>query len=255
MEESKIEQKYIDGILHTLCGCGTCGQYFVSHENTNGTGEVRYKKGHYCIGKHPTKESIEKNRAAHIGKPSQNKGKKATDETRLKIKIARATQVMKKGRHHTAESNEKNRIAHLGKRHTEESKKKLSDGMMGKSKSDEHKRNIGKSKSGANNPSWLGGISKLPYTQDWTEDLKDAVRKRDNYTCQICGISQDDLNDKFHKKLPIHHIDYNKDNCNPLNLISLCVSCHMKTNRKREQWTDYFINNKKQKEFAMAVNK
>lgn len=38
----------------------------------------------------------------------------------------------------------------------------------------------------------------------------------------------------------VHHIDYNKLNCNPNNLITLCKSCHMKTNFNREYWLDYF---------------
>jgi len=91
---------------------------------------------------------------------------------------------------------------------------------------------------------WQGGISKEPYSQDWSQDLKDAIRKRDNYICQICTSKQEDLL----TKLDIHHLDYDKENCNPDNLLSLCHSCHMKTNYHREKWITFFAGRKKLKE-------
>ena len=72
---------------------------------------------------------------------------------------------------------------------------------------------------------WQNGKSKESYTQDWTKVLKESIRMRDNYKCQSCGVPQLECN----QSLDIHHIDYDKHNCNPTNLISLCKSCHMKT--------------------------
>ena len=37
-----------------------------------------------------------------------------------------------------------------------------------------------------------------------------------------------------------NHIDYDKKNCNSDNLITLCRSCHRKTNFNRENWIKYF---------------
>lgn len=88
-------------------------------------------------------------------------------------------------------------------------------------------------------PLWKGGISLDPYPDDWTNDLKESIRKRDHYICQLCGIHQDELEGRF-QKLDIHHIDYDKDNLNPRNLISLCRSCHIKTNFDRDYWINYF---------------
>jgi hypothetical protein len=96
---------------------------------------------------------------------------------------------------------------------------------------------------GENASNWQGGISKLPYSQDWTEELKEYVRERDNCECQLCFISQDELN----RRLDIHHIDYDKKNCNEDNLISLCVSCHAKTTNNRQRWINYFNYYKKLK--------
>lgn len=88
---------------------------------------------------------------------------------------------------------------------------------------------------GKNNPNWVGGISKLPYSFDFTQKLKDEIRKRDNYCCQICGKSEK----KNRKKLSIHHIDYDKKNCDINNLICLCNKCHPKTNFNRDYWYAY----------------
>lgn len=37
-----------------------------------------------------------------------------------------------------------------------------------------------------------------------------------------------------------HPIDYNKKNCDPINLITLCLECHGKTNYKRDYWIEFF---------------
>ena len=97
---------------------------------------------------------------------------------------------------------------------------------------------------GAKSPLWEGGISFEPYSTDWRSDLKEAIRKRDDYICQICDIRQDELKGRT-KKLDVHHIDYNKDNLNPNNLVSLCHSCHIGTNTNREYWIKYFQGGKK----------
>lgn len=84
-----------------------------------------------------------------------------------------------------------------------------------------------------NSPSWKGGKSFEPYSIDWTQSLKRGIRQRDQYTCQICGKEP---------AVYIHHIDYDKKNCNPDNLITLCQNCHSKTNHNRDYWIDYFKN-------------
>jgi len=83
---------------------------------------------------------------------------------------------------------------------------------------------------------WKGGISKLPYPFDFNESLKEKIRNRDNRTCQICGKIEEENS----RKLDVHHIDFNKENLELDNLISLCLSCHMRTNYNREYWIEYF---------------
>ncbi len=88
---------------------------------------------------------------------------------------------------------------------------------------------------GENAPGWLGGLSFEPYGIIFNKTLREQIRQRDNYTCQLCGTPQNGM------KLACHHIDYNKKHNHSNNLISLCTrSCHLRTNHHREYWTAYF---------------
>jgi hypothetical protein len=85
---------------------------------------------------------------------------------------------------------------------------------------------------------WHGGSSFEPYSKEWTKELKKQIRERDNYKCQLCGIKETE----YYQKLSVHHIDYNKNNLNENNLVSLCRKCHIKTNCKRDYWISIFKN-------------
>ena len=41
---------------------------------------------------------------------------------------------------------------------------------------------------------------------------------------------------KNSSKLTVHHIDYDKQNCSPTNLITLCNSCNARANFNRNYW-------------------
>jgi len=88
---------------------------------------------------------------------------------------------------------------------------------------------------GSGNPSWKGGISIEPYCNVWKDkQFKTDIKKRDNFTCQNSdcrGISE---------RLAVHHIDYNKKNCHPDNLITVCASCNARANFNREQHTEFY---------------
>lgn len=85
------------------------------------------------------------------------------------------------------------------------------------------------SKQGDSNPQWVGGHT-VVYPLQWNRALRELIRKRDGYICRMCGGKGRD----------VHHIDYNKNNCADSNLITLCHSCHSKTNTNREYWLGYF---------------
>ena len=80
-------------------------------------------------------------------------------------------------------------------------------------------------KKGNKNPAWEGGISYIEYPKQFY-DIREKIRTRDKYMCQICG----------NKTNIVHHIDYNKQNSSLFNLICLCPSCHTRTNHNREYW-------------------
>ncbi len=89
---------------------------------------------------------------------------------------------------------------------------------------------------GKNHPNWQGGKSNHLYGIGWTKTLKQIIQRRDDYRCKKCGVPQEECI----KTLVIHHIDYNKKNHNHNNLVTLCRTCHNKTNVNRNYWITYF---------------
>ena len=92
---------------------------------------------------------------------------------------------------------------------------------------------------GDKHPRWRGGISFLPWGPESTVKLKKQIKERDNYTCKLC---QTQILGKD-RSLHVHHIDYNKFNNDPSNLVSLCRTCHGITNFTRDKWTEHFTKN------------
>ena len=90
---------------------------------------------------------------------------------------------------------------------------------------------------GNKNPNWNNGSSFEPYDKTFNNKFKRAIRKRDNQVCMMCGIHREKLKNSF---LNVHHINYDKLLSVPQNCITLCVSCHTKTNSNRKHWTKFF---------------
>lgn len=112
-----------------------------------------------------------------------------------------------------------------GKKHTKET----IENMKGK-----NNPMYGIRRFGEEAPNWQGGSSFEEYDIKFNKQLKQFIKQRDNLTCQNpnCKI-------KNIKELHIHHIDYDKQNNNLDNLITLCECCHSKTNGKKKR--DYYI--------------
>lgn len=90
------------------------------------------------------------------------------------------------------------------------------------------------SRTNSNHWNWQGGIAKNPYNSSF-KSIRNLIRLRDNFQCQLCGIGEEDLS----RQLAIHHIDFDKQNCVEENLIALCNSCNVKVNYNRENLTNY----------------
>ena len=95
-------------------------------------------------------------------------------------------------------------------------------------------------------------MSGKEYSENWHE-IRKTIYRRDDWDCQECGC---ECVEKEHKdtkrKICCHHIDYNETNNGPRNLITLCASCHGKTNFNRPYWTEHFIN--KTKDFSNMLD-
>lgn len=76
-------------------------------------------------------------------------------------------------------------------------------------------------KQGKNHSAYIDGKYCGKFTKAILK-LKEQKRKHDNYTCQNCGITQEEIG----RKLDVHHIDGDNTNNDPDNMITLCRSCH-----------------------------
>lgn len=98
---------------------------------------------------------------------------------------------------------------------------------------------IVRSHCGEKHYNWRGGYSDKDYPKEWNMGLKEFIRNRDGRKCQYPRCSYDDTKEK--QKLSVHHIDGNKKNCLPINLISLCNVHHLSVeNTNPEGWGDRF---------------
>jgi hypothetical protein len=84
---------------------------------------------------------------------------------------------------------------------------------------------------------WKGGLSYEPYSINFTRQLRQQIRNRDDNKCQFCCKSSIELGYKCH----VHHIDYDKLNYLEDNLISLCKECHAMTNWNRGKWYAFYV--------------
>jgi len=171
--------------------------------------------------KNPTKYWLGKKRPDMVGnsngfkkgKASWNKGKKCSKETKEKVSIAvKKLWQDRKYRERMVE-------IHL---------------LRTKGKMEKHYN-------------WKGGKSFEPYPKVFNNTLKRIIKGIDNHTCQMCNKKE-----KYHyEKLSIHHIDYDKSNCQISNLITLCRGCNSKANFNREYWKEYFntkVNNRSRRD-------
>jgi len=203
---------------------------FKGHKHTQ---QTKSKMSKMRQGIKFTQQHIENLSKSHLGK---------TLSDNAKIKLSK----FNKGKKLSKQHKKKISLAKKGVEFTEEHKKKLSIAQKknpnryweGRQTSKQHKQRISQTLQGAyagdKAAAWQGGKSSELYTVDWTKTLRRSIRERDKYRCQLCGEPQGD------QALCVHHIDYNKKNCNLNNLVTLCRSCHGKTQIRRIHWTKYF---------------
>jgi len=156
------------------------------------------------------------------------------------------------GTTHSQATIDKMRLAKIGKCLTEEHRKKIGKSLTGRLCSEKTREKISLALTGIPfteerkrkirlgqyphgkpfgelNPSWRGGTSNEPYPLNFNRQLKETIRIRDNRTCQLCSMPEEE----YFRALDIHHINYDKKDISPMNLISLCVACNSKANAER----------------------
>jgi len=73
------------------------------------------------------------------------------------------------------------------------------------------------------NRAWRGGVGALPYGPGFTRSLRRRIRERDGYRCRRCGITQEERG----RTLEVHHLDHDKNNHSPDNLVTSCGKCNI----------------------------
>src|SRR6266550_1414903 len=87
---------------------------------------------------------------------------------------------------------------------------------------------------GIGNPRYVHGMAWERYPREF-RILAPLVRQRDSQQCQLCQMTAEQNG----KELDVHHIDYDKEHNEPLNLITLCRWCHGKMHGSpdsRKKW-------------------
>lgn len=193
--------------------------------------ETRRKISESMKGRTLSEDHRRKLSESHKGQIPWDKGlTKETDE-----RLRKHSQKLM-GRKLSEETKRKMSEGHRGMKFSEEHKRKISMALMGnkygvgnqslkgRHLSEEHKKRISLAGIGEKHWNWQGGKSFEPYLPEFNEFLKRKIREHDGHQCQVCGISESDLENS----LSVHHIDEDKTNNDPENLISLCRSCHIK---------------------------
>ncbi len=179
----------------------------------------------------------EKAKATMRGRIPWNKGKTDvySDETRNQISNSLKGNIpWNKGKPRSKKTRKKISLSHVGKVLSIEHRQAIGDAHKGQKRSIETRLKMSQVAAGKNSSQWKGGIAKEPYSQEWTVELKERIKKRDNHCCQNPDCWQSNT------RLTVHHIDYNKKNCNLRNLITLCASCNSRANADRGFWRKHY---------------
>ncbi len=230
------------------CGCMEKVKWNKCWRNWN-----TYLPGHHSKGKKLTKEQ---RRNQSIGKGGTGILK---EEIKPKLCACGCGEYTKPGNTFIYGHRNKGDLHPLtGRKQTDEHNRNISLGNKGKKRSKEHCKNTSKGmKKYFEDPEalirascaqqcikredWKGFISQEPYCDVWTKEYKDFIKERDEWKC---------LNPKCRKTsktICAHHIDYNKKNCEPWNIITVCMSCNGRANGNRKYWQKFYTNIMKEK--------
>lgn len=256
----EIERPLGNGLKAKSCGC--IKYKLISESNKGKTSWNKGIKGfnsgknNPMYGKKQTKETrqkiSEKNTGKLLSRNNPNFGKRDADHPAYGYKHSEEVrQILSEKAKERLKNLENNPF--YGKKHSEDTKVKMRLASIGKKKSEEHriKNSIshiglqigenngmyGVHRFGEESPNWQDGKSFEEYPPEFF-DTRESILERDNYQCQYPNCTHTS------NILDCHHIDYDKKNNSPENLITLCRKCHTKTNgkNKRKYYTEFYQN-------------
>ncbi len=212
--------------------CIDCGKRIspIASRCKSCSNKFRAGKYNHKNRKPPSKETIRK-------QVEGRKGYKTSEETKKKLSLAN------KGKTRSKEFRERMREVGKKRKHTSKSKNKMSQTMKKLWRNKEYRGKATICKKGKKNPMYgrcgescpvfNNYSSREPYGKKWCLELKKQIATRDGYICKYCG------------KIAIrvsgpHHINYNKRDCRPINLVWVHNRCNAKFNTKREHWIDFW---------------
>jgi hypothetical protein len=207
--------------IYCACGCGTELLF------SKGRKKKKFIHGHHSRLKNS-------GAAARKGNEPWNKGRPRTEEEKKKISNSQKKSYKSKNRktYIKTEEHKQNLIESAKKQKSKEHIEKIIDSRKNGPKYEEWKNKISESlKQKYENGDLIssfyidGRYINDPnsqynlYNGEFTDELKFEIRKRDNWTCQMCSKK---------RSTTVHHINEDKT-CNASNnLIVLCRSCHAK---------------------------
>jgi len=238
----EIERKNSRIVKHIItCACG-CGEIIVDKKKDGRP--IKFKQGHHL------RLREYKDKLLQI-----NKGKSISDETRKKLSLASKKNIGRKQSEHckmliaqkqkgvkeSEETKVKLKIAQKNNWDNQQRRLELSEMNRERWNDPAYKQRV-KSTMLLNNRRgeqcnlWKGGVSFLPYSSKFNKQKKRLIRERDGDICQLCGKNEQENG----KTLTVHHIDYDKNNTDDTNLITLCHICNLRVNTFRHFWESFF---------------